>query len=312
LIATCPPGTRSLPRRSGSPPRGPRCPGISAKRSDKPSWPTSQSASRCSPTTLSPTTKRKLAKHLYAEERALFTFLTHDGVDATNWRAEQAIRPAVVNRKVWGGNRTWRGAATQARMMSLIRTARPQTPRRDRVPHTPRRAPTRRTYRRFSRRTYSSSARHYIEMAEWDPLSKYRTLLVDLGTDTVNVPNDWTVKIPATEDGDGIAKFANALLSPAARMAVHHVRIGAERSASDHEPSLPGTRRAEGPRMESRLQSDRPKVEQRHLMRRRHGGRRRENARKTTGCSRLESSRCLSNLAASPSSMFRSIEAEDG
>ena len=66
---------------------------------------------------------RKLAKHLYAEKEALFTFLTHDGVDATNWRAEQAIRPAVVNRKVWGGNRTWRGAATQARMMSLIRTA---------------------------------------------------------------------------------------------------------------------------------------------------------------------------------------------
>jgi transposase len=47
----------------------------------------------------------------------------HDGVDATNWRAEQAIRPAVVNRKVWGGNRTWRGAETQGRMMSLLRTA---------------------------------------------------------------------------------------------------------------------------------------------------------------------------------------------
>ena len=31
----------------------------------------------------------------YAEKEALFTFLTHDGVDATNWRAEQAIRPAV-------------------------------------------------------------------------------------------------------------------------------------------------------------------------------------------------------------------------
>jgi transposase len=44
-------------------------------------------------------------------------------VDATNWRAEQAIRPAVVNRKVWGGNRTWRGAATQSRMMSVLRTA---------------------------------------------------------------------------------------------------------------------------------------------------------------------------------------------
>lgn len=44
-------------------------------------------------------------------------------MDATNWQAEQAIRPAVVNRKVWGGNRTWRGAATQSRMMSVLRTA---------------------------------------------------------------------------------------------------------------------------------------------------------------------------------------------
>ena len=31
-------------------------------------------------------------------------------VQATNWPAEQAIRPAVVNRKVWGGNRTEAGA----------------------------------------------------------------------------------------------------------------------------------------------------------------------------------------------------------
>ncbi len=66
---------------------------------------------------------RKLVKHLYAEREALFSFLRHDGVDATNWRAEQAVRPAVVNRKVWGGNRTWRGAETQGRMMSLLRTA---------------------------------------------------------------------------------------------------------------------------------------------------------------------------------------------
>jgi transposase len=66
---------------------------------------------------------RKLAAHLYAERDALFTFLTHPGTDATNWRAEQAIRPAVVNRKVWGGNRTWRGAVTQGRMMSVLRTA---------------------------------------------------------------------------------------------------------------------------------------------------------------------------------------------
>jgi hypothetical protein len=34
-------------------------------------------------------------------------------VDATNWRAEQGIRPAVVNRKVCGGNRSDRGTAAQ-------------------------------------------------------------------------------------------------------------------------------------------------------------------------------------------------------
>ncbi len=66
---------------------------------------------------------RKLMKHLVNESDALFTFLLHPGVDATNWRGEQAIRPAVVNRKVWGGNRTWRGAGTQGRIMSALRTA---------------------------------------------------------------------------------------------------------------------------------------------------------------------------------------------
>lgn len=30
-------------------------------------------------------------------------------MQATNWRAEQAIRPAVVCRKQWGGNATWAG-----------------------------------------------------------------------------------------------------------------------------------------------------------------------------------------------------------
>ncbi len=66
---------------------------------------------------------RKLVAHLLNEHDALFTFLARPNVDATNWRAEQAIRPAVVNRKVWGGNRTWRGAATQGRIMSVLRTA---------------------------------------------------------------------------------------------------------------------------------------------------------------------------------------------
>jgi transposase len=35
-----------------------------------------------------------------------FWFLIDPTIAATNHRAEQAIRPAVVNRKVWGGNRT--------------------------------------------------------------------------------------------------------------------------------------------------------------------------------------------------------------
>ena len=53
----------------------------------------------------------------------MFSFLADDRVDATNWTAEQGIRPAVVNRKVWGGNRTDRGALAQSTMMSVIRTA---------------------------------------------------------------------------------------------------------------------------------------------------------------------------------------------
>lgn len=69
---------------------------------------------------------RKLLAHLSHEREHLLTFLDKPGVQATNWRAEQAIRPAVVNRKHWGGNRTWHGADTQQVLMSVIRTARPQ------------------------------------------------------------------------------------------------------------------------------------------------------------------------------------------
>jgi transposase len=65
----------------------------------------------------------RFARHLWANRGHLFTFLRHPGVDATNWRAEQAIRPAVVNRKVWGGNRTWAGAEAQSALMSVLQTA---------------------------------------------------------------------------------------------------------------------------------------------------------------------------------------------
>ena len=64
----------------------------------------------------------RLAEHLGKHFDHLLTFLTRPGLDATNWRAEQALRPAVVNRKVWGGNRTWQGAAAQSIVTSVLRT----------------------------------------------------------------------------------------------------------------------------------------------------------------------------------------------
>lgn len=69
---------------------------------------------------------RRLLAHLRHEREHLFTFLTVPGVQATNWRAEQALRPAIVNRKSWGGNRSWQGARTQQVAISVIRTARQQ------------------------------------------------------------------------------------------------------------------------------------------------------------------------------------------
>jgi hypothetical protein len=43
-------------------------------------------------------------------------------LDATNWRAELAIRFGVILRKVWGGGRTWVGARAQSVLMSVWRT----------------------------------------------------------------------------------------------------------------------------------------------------------------------------------------------
>jgi len=69
---------------------------------------------------------QRLANHLQREQRALFSFLYCAGLEATNWRAEQAIRPLVVARKVWGGNRTQAGACTQSILSSILQTCRQQ------------------------------------------------------------------------------------------------------------------------------------------------------------------------------------------
>ena len=64
----------------------------------------------------------RLAQHLWAHRDDLFTFLRQPGLDATNWRAELAIRFGVILRKVWGGSRTWAGARAQSVLKSVWRT----------------------------------------------------------------------------------------------------------------------------------------------------------------------------------------------
>lgn len=65
-----------------------------------------------------------LQQHLDTEFASIFSFLFDPTLDATNWRAEQALRPAVVTRKTCGGgNRTAHGADSQQVLTSLLRTA---------------------------------------------------------------------------------------------------------------------------------------------------------------------------------------------
>lgn len=74
-----------------------------------------------------------LAKFLHRHLDQVFTFLapratttrghtTYELLPAANYLGEQAIRPAVVNRKVWGGNRTDRGAAAQSALSTIVLT----------------------------------------------------------------------------------------------------------------------------------------------------------------------------------------------
>jgi transposase len=76
----------------------------------------------------------KFAKFLERHVSEVFTFLTplqrttpggtrYQLLPAANYLGEQAIRPAVVNRKVWGGNRTDRGAHAQSSLSTIVLTA---------------------------------------------------------------------------------------------------------------------------------------------------------------------------------------------
>ena len=59
---------------------------------------------------------------MFRHRDEILTFLYEPDLEATNWMAEQAIRPAVVNRKVFGGNRMPAGAHAQEILGSVFAT----------------------------------------------------------------------------------------------------------------------------------------------------------------------------------------------
>lgn len=61
--------------------------------------------------TTPPPKAAKVAERIRKRRHLLFTFLDDPALEATNNRAERAMRPAVIARKS-GGNRTQRGKRT--------------------------------------------------------------------------------------------------------------------------------------------------------------------------------------------------------
>jgi transposase len=66
------------------------------------------------------------ARHLYNYSHTWFVFLMDEAVPATNYQAEQALRTPIVNRKVFGGNRTNAGCRAQENASSTIQTCKQQ------------------------------------------------------------------------------------------------------------------------------------------------------------------------------------------
>jgi len=66
--------------------------------------------------------EERVANRLRKRRQWLFTFLDHPGVEATNNRAERALRPAVIARKLSCGNKTERGKRTWEILTSLAAT----------------------------------------------------------------------------------------------------------------------------------------------------------------------------------------------
>ncbi len=69
---------------------------------------------------------RRLCQRITRCLPALLTFLTEDGVPATNNAAERSLRPLVVSRKISGGTRAADGSTTKLTLASLFGTWRLQ------------------------------------------------------------------------------------------------------------------------------------------------------------------------------------------
>jgi transposase len=69
---------------------------------------------------------RNLARALFVHAPHLYTFLEEEGVEPTNNRAERALRIAVQWRKISFGNRSDRGEAATARLLTVTQTCKLQ------------------------------------------------------------------------------------------------------------------------------------------------------------------------------------------
>jgi len=80
------------------------------------------------PTRVDPDEER-VANRVRKHTESLFTLLDHPGVEATNNRAERALRPAVIARKLSCGNKTARGKRTWEILASFAATCHQRPPR---------------------------------------------------------------------------------------------------------------------------------------------------------------------------------------
>lgn len=66
----------------------------------------------------------RFLRNLRRSQAWWFPFVLDPGIEGTNNRAERALRPSVVARKISGGSRSWRGARTFATLTSIVQTLR--------------------------------------------------------------------------------------------------------------------------------------------------------------------------------------------